>query len=70
MPLLENARIQPHLFPGWTMRLYHDATVPQDFLVLLVNSGVQFVEKSLPPDVPEHRKLLWRFGLIASHQPK
>jgi hypothetical protein len=65
MPLLENARIQPHLFPGWTMRLYHDDTVPQDFVVLLVNSGVQFVEKSLPPDVPEHRKLLWRFDVIA-----
>ncbi len=65
VPLLENARIQPHLFPGWTMRLYHDATVPHDFLPQLARLGVQFVQKTLPPNVPEHRKLLWRFDVVA-----
>ena len=65
VPLLENARIQPHIFPGWTMRLYHDATVAQDFLSQLAKLGVQFVNKTLQPDVPEHRKLLWRFEVIA-----
>ena len=65
VPLLENARIQPHLFPGWTLRLYHDATVPQDFLPQLAKLGVQLVQKTLPLNVPEHRKLLWRFDVIA-----
>jgi hypothetical protein len=65
VPLLENARIQPHLFPGWTMRLYHDATVPRDYLPQLATYGVQFVSMTLPPNLPEHRKLLWRFEVIA-----
>ncbi len=65
VPLLENARIQPHIFPGWTLRLYHDASVPDDYLSQLAGHGVQFVRKTLPPNVPEHRKLLWRFDVIA-----
>src|SRR5215472_6805086 len=27
VPLLESARIRPHIFPGWTLRLYYDASV-------------------------------------------
>jgi hypothetical protein len=65
VPLMENARIAPHLFPGWTMRLYHDATVPQDYLGQLAAAGVQLVSKTLPANLPEHRKLLWRFDVIA-----
>jgi len=60
-------RIMPHIFPGWTLRLYHDATVPQDYLVQLAGGAVavQLVSRTLPPGVPEHRKLLWRFDVIA-----
>lgn len=65
VPLLENARMLPHLFPGWTIRLYHDTTVPRDYLSQLTNSGVQLLQKTLPPNTPEHRKLLWRFDVIA-----
>jgi tetratricopeptide (TPR) repeat protein len=65
VPLLENTRLAPHIFPGWTMRLYHDATVPQDYLGQLARAGVQLVLRALPPDLPVHRKLLWRFDVIA-----
>lgn len=65
VPLLENARIAPHLFPGWTMRLDHDATVSSDDLGQLTGAGVQLISKTLPTNLPEHRKLLWRFDVIA-----
>lgn len=65
IPLLENARIQPHIFPGWTLRLYHDVSVPADYLAQLRQHGVQLVARTLPPDVPPHRRLLWRFDVIA-----
>ena len=65
VPLLENARIQPHIFPGWTLRLYYDASVPAHYLGQLAGHGMQLVARALPPDVPQHRRLLWRFDVIA-----
>lgn len=65
VPLLESVQIQPHLFPGWTMRLYHDATVDAGFLQTLAARGVQMRPMALPPGVPVHRKLLWRFDVVA-----
>ena len=65
VPLLENIRILPHIFPGWTLLFYHDATVPGDYLAQLAGSGAQLVCRALPPGVPEHRRLLWRFDVIA-----
>lgn len=65
VPLSENVRIAPHLFPGWTIRLYHDASVPQPYLLELAGRGVQLRTMVLPPNVPAHRKLLWRFEVIA-----
>jgi hypothetical protein len=65
VPLSENVRIAPHLFPGWTIRLYHDASVPQPYLLDLAGRGVQLRTMSLAPNVPAHRKLLWRFEVIA-----
>lgn len=65
VPLQENVRIAPHLFPGWTIRLYHDASVPQPYLLELAGRGVQLRTMVLPPNVPMHRKLLWRFEVIA-----
>ncbi len=40
VPLLENARILPHLFPGWSLRVYHDATVDAAYLEALRQAGV------------------------------
>jgi len=65
VPLAENTRIAPHLFPGWTIRVYHDNTVPQPYLLELAGRGVQLQPMMLLPNVPVHRKLLWRFEVIA-----
>lgn len=65
VPLLENARILPHLFPAWTIRLYHDASVDAACLSELKAHGVDLRPMALPANVPPHRRLLWRFGVIA-----
>jgi hypothetical protein len=65
IPLLENARIVAHLFPGWTMRVYHDASVPPGLRSELSRLGVQLRLKALPAGVPQHRRLLWRFDVLA-----
>jgi tetratricopeptide (TPR) repeat protein len=65
VPLLENARILPHLFPGWTIRVYHDVAVDAAFLQELRACGADLRPMALSPDVPPHRRLLWRFGAIA-----
>ena len=65
VPLLENARIRPHLFPNWTIRVYHDHTVDASYLTQLAAHGVQLRAMGLPPGVPAHRGLLWRFEVIA-----
>jgi len=64
-PLAENARILPHLFPGWTMRVYHDQAVDPAYLATLASLGVQLYPRSLPTGVPSYRRLLWRFEVIA-----
>ncbi|MEI7712573.1 MAG: tetratricopeptide repeat protein [Rhodospirillales bacterium] len=65
VPLLENARIQPHLFPSWTIRLYHDASVDTGYLTQLRTLGVDSRPMALPPGVTPHRRLLWRFAAAA-----
>jgi hypothetical protein len=65
VPLATNARILPHLFPGWTMRVYHDPAVDPATLTELAHAGVQLLSVTLPPGVPAHRRLLWRFEPIA-----
>lgn len=65
VPLLENVRILPHLFPGWSIRLYHDATVSSAYLADLAAREVQLRPMILPPAVSAHRRLLWRFDVIA-----
>jgi hypothetical protein len=65
VPLLENARVRPHLFPEWTLRVYHDHTVDPGYLAQLAALGVQLCPARLLPGVPQHRALLWRFETIA-----
>jgi tetratricopeptide (TPR) repeat protein len=65
VPLMENVRILPHLFPGWIMRVYHDSTVEARYLGELAARGVELRPMELPSGVPVHRKLLWRFDVIA-----
>ena len=52
VPLLENARILVHLFPAWSMRVYHDDTVDRAYLARLAESGVQLRMMTLAPGVP------------------
>lgn len=65
VPLLENARIKPHLFPEWSIRVHHDVLVDASYLDQLAVAGVQLCPMELPPGVPAHRQLLWRFEAIA-----
>ncbi|HEX4366135.1 MAG TPA: hypothetical protein VH023_04865, partial [Rhodopila sp.] len=65
VPLLENARIRPHLFAEWTIRVYHDHSVDPAYLRQLAANGVELRAMRLPPGVPVHRGLLWRFEVIA-----
>ena len=64
VPLRENARLLAHLFPAWTMRVYHDASVDHPYVLELGRIGVQTRQMILPPGQPEHRRLLWRFEAI------
>jgi hypothetical protein len=66
VPLLENVRIRPHLFPEWSIRVYHDETVDPGYLAELAGLGAQLQPMALPREVPVHRALLWRFEVIAN----
>ena len=64
VPLAENVRILPHLFPGWTIRIYYDATVDHNYITALGHQGAQLRQMILPPGQPGYRRLLWRFEVI------
>ena len=65
VPLRENATILAHLFPAWTMRVHHDASVDHSYIADLRRRGVQTRQMILPPGQPGHRRLLWRFEAIS-----
>lgn len=65
IPLMENLRLIGHLFPGWTARIYLDDTVPAVVQQEFVKLGGQVVQMTLPPGLPGHRRLLWRFAVVA-----
>jgi tetratricopeptide (TPR) repeat protein len=65
VPLLENVRILQHLFPGWTMRVYHDDSVDPAYLTLLRERGVDTRRMTLATGEAERRRLLWRFDVAA-----
>ena len=64
VPLLESVRILPHLFPAWSIRVYHDTTVDHNYVTDLGRRGVQLRRMILPQGQPGHRRLLWRFEAI------
>jgi tetratricopeptide (TPR) repeat protein len=61
LPLLENLRIAPHLFPSWTIRVYHDRTATKTSLDQLRAAGAELVDKSNGDDPPFYTRLSWRF---------
>ena len=64
-PLAENLKLLNHLFPAWTIRVHLDTSVPQSFRNDLQRMGAQVVHFELPPNMPGHRRLLWRFAVLS-----
>jgi Tetratricopeptide repeat len=64
VPLMENVRILPHLFPSWSIRVYFDDSVNHAFITDLGRLGVQTRHMILAQGQPGHRRLLWRFEAI------
>lgn len=60
-----NARLAGTLFPGWTCRIYHDATVPGRTLAALTEAGAALV--AMPARGSAHEGLFWRF--FAANDP-
>lgn len=56
---LDNAQAAPALYPGWTVRFYVDATVPQEIQAALTTLGAELVQE--PPDQSLRMRLGWRF---------
>lgn len=56
---IHNARIAPHLYPGWTCRFYCDPSVPADALDMLRTAGSQ-VHMVTDPALQAIRPM-WRF---------
>ena len=63
-PLAENLKLLNHLFPAWSVRVHLDTSVPQAFRNDLQRMGAQLVQFELPPNMPGHRRLLWRFAVL------
>jgi tetratricopeptide (TPR) repeat protein len=61
VPLLENLKLAPHLFSGWTIRIYFDKSVPDNVLRDLRKSGCQLIDKSSESEATFYTRLLWRF---------
>jgi len=55
---IENAKLQPIIYPGWTCRFYHDETVPVNVLNELLNLGAELVEQSKSDG---NYGMFWRF---------
>lgn len=70
MPLQENLRIRMHLFPAWTVRVYLDSSVPEEYRLNLQQDGVQICLKEQARSEPASRKLLWRFEVISDPNVK
>jgi tetratricopeptide (TPR) repeat protein len=62
---VENARLVPSLYPGWTCRIYHDDSVPTEVLAELEALGAERVV--MPPGSGPVTGLYWRF--LASDDP-
>ncbi|WP_049976478.1 tetratricopeptide repeat protein, partial [Azospirillum sp. B506] len=62
---VENARLVPSLYPGWSCRIYHDDSVPPEVLAELDALGAE--RMAMPPGSGPVTGLYWRF--LASDDP-
>lgn len=67
IPLRENLRIQQHLYPGWSMWVYLDDSVPENYRRLLRSGGARLIVNKLNRNEAPARRLLWRFDVV--HAP-
>jgi len=70
LPLQENLRIAPHIFPAWTIRVYVDAGTPIEVQDALQRAGADVRKLQLRPEEPPFRRLLWRFKVISDPSVK
>ncbi len=54
-----NARLAPHIYPGWTARFYCEEGVPEHVLADLLEAGADVVMR--PPQSALYQGLFWRF---------
>jgi hypothetical protein len=62
---LNNARLMPHIYPGWRCRFYLDDTVPQSAQEALLAHGADIVR--MPTHATPFEGLFWRF--LAADDP-
>lgn len=60
---LRNALIVGDVYPGWRCRFYADASVPNEFIMLLQSLGAEVVLER--PGQPLRQRLMWRFKVSA-----
>jgi len=56
-----NAELVAKIFPGWTMRVYHDRTTNSGLLGLLAQSGVELINMENSTLSP----MIWRFTVAS-----
>ncbi len=56
---LTNARLAPHLYPGWRCRFYVDGSVPDRVVGALLANGADIVR--MPDQSRQYEGLFWRF---------
>lgn len=59
--MLHNLLLAPVLYPGWQVRLYHDDSVPEDFLDIARQLDAELVER--PKTDSLRQRLCWRFAV-------
>ena len=64
--VLRNAQLAPVVYPGWRVRVYHDASVPADVLEALRALGAELISAASDPSISGGiGGMFWRF-LVAS----
>jgi len=56
--VLENIKLQPEIYPGWTCRIYLDETVPEEVVKEIKKTDAEIVVK---PKSNGHLGMFWRF---------
>ena len=65
---LANAKLYQTVYPGWTMRVYHDDTVPKNILDQIRNNSVELVDRTWwIRGGSTLNKMAWRF--LAASDP-